>query len=132
MYLARLKRLLANKGAGRHIWSDHYLAAKHPFSPLSRVNTCYWVSGAQLTAGGRRWAHSASEVDKVVAGEVVVEVLGAYHVAGHNSDRLSHPDSPTEAGPIYPHGLFAGPQVLNPTANVHWPTMNMKSLLVAA
>ena len=39
--------------------------------------------------------------DKVVAG-AVVEVLGAYHVAGHNSDRLSHPDSPTEAGPIYP------------------------------
>ena len=101
MYLARLKRLLANKGAGRHIWSDHYLAAKHPFSPLSRVNTCYWVSGAQLTAGGRRWAHSASEVDKVVAGEVV-EVLGAYHVAGHNSDRLSHPDSPTGGAAIYP------------------------------
>ena len=42
--------------------------------------------------------------DKVVAGEVV-EVLGAYHVAGHNSDRLSHPDSPTEAGPIYPPSL---------------------------
>ena len=104
MYLARLKRLLANKGAGRHIWSDHYLAAKHPFSPLSRVNTCYWVSGAQLTGG------DGHTVDKVVAGEVV-EVLGAYHVAGHNSDRLSHPDSPTEAGPIYPHGLFAGPQV---------------------
>ena len=101
MYLARLKRLLANKGAGRHIWSDHYLAAKHPFSPLSRVNTCYWVSGAQLTAGGRRWAHSASEVDKVVAGEVV-EVLVSYHVASHNSDRLSHPDSTTGAGPIYP------------------------------
>ena len=57
-------------------------------------------------------------VDKVVAGEVV-EVLGAYHVAGHNSDRLSHPDSPTEAGPIYPHGLFAGPQVLDPTTIVH-------------
>ena len=25
MYLARLKLLLANKGSGRHIWSDHYL-----------------------------------------------------------------------------------------------------------
>ena len=117
MYLARLKRLLANKGAGRHIWSDHYLAAKHPFSPLSRVNTCYWVSGAQLTCWGEEMgAHY--KVDKVVAGEVV-EVLGAYHVAGHNSDRLSHPDSPTEAGPIYPHGLFAGPQVLDPTTIVH-------------
>ena len=101
MYLVRVKRLLANKGA-RHIWSDHYLPAKHPFRPLSRVNTCYCASGA-LTGEkplGGRWAHTAS-VDKVVAGEVV-EVLGAYHVAGHNSDRLSHPDSTTGAGPIYP------------------------------
>ena len=39
--------------------------------------------------------------DKVVAGEVV-EVLVSYHVASHNSDRLSHPDSTTGARPIYP------------------------------
>ena len=45
-----------------------------------------------------------ASVDKVVAEEVVEEVLGGgYHVAvGHNSDRLSYPDSTTEAGPIYP------------------------------
>ena len=66
------------------------------------MNTCYWVSGALLL--GRNPGRKIGVEDKVVAGEEV-EVLGAYHVAGHNSDRLSHPDSPTEAGPIYPHGL---------------------------
>ena len=44
----------------------------------------------------------ARALDKVVAGEVVVEVLGWYHVASHNSDRLSHPDSPTGGAAIYP------------------------------
>ena len=60
---------------------------------------CRWRSPGRNLWGGR-WARTAS-VDKVVAGEVV-EVLGAYHVAGHNSDRLSHPDSPTGGAAIYP------------------------------
>ena len=37
--------------------------------------------------------------DKVVA---KLRGWGLYHVAGHNSDRLSHPDSPTGGAAIYP------------------------------
>ena len=64
------------------------------------MNTCYWVSGAQLTWGGDGRTVQGGG-GQSVAGEVV-EVLGAYHVAGHNSDRLSHPDSPTGGAAIYP------------------------------
>ena len=37
--------------------------------------------------------------DKVVA---KLRGWGLYHVAGYNSDRLSHPDSPTGGAAIYP------------------------------
>ena len=74
---------------------------------------------------GGRWARTAS-VDKVVAGEVV-EVLGAYHVAGHNSDRLSHPDSPTGGAAIYP-GLQ--PDALH-LMRQHWALLAPPALLSA-
>ena len=62
------------------------------------------------------------KVDKVVTGEVVEVLVAWYHVVGHNSDRQSHPDTTTEAGPIYPHGLGSshpGPQILNPTPTAY-------------
>ena len=90
-------RLLLEKSNQFQFQFPLQLPQTAPVLPLSRFQICIWWLLANK--GAARQIYSDGNPDKVVGKG---RGWGLYHVAGYNSDRLSHPDSPTGGAAIYP------------------------------